>query len=189
MKNKFRLSLCIVFTLLLAACSKDKYPLNGLWTGNILDDEVYIAFIDDLCFVAFAEGRTNKANFTYKKDIVDITMNNITMPFTVQDNVMSIIIGEESFFLNKDTITETPEEIKGIWNGTDNTILAFVGNKVFISANTTADYATPRLYLDINMVTFQTQHSRNIYRLTIKGNTMNADLFTSGMVIEETFTR
>ena len=180
----------IITAVIICGCKEEiKHDLNGIWTGSFRDNEIIVAFIDDLCFVTFVGAGTNKAEFSVNGDVVNIMINNAALPFTIRGNSLVVNVEEGMpFVLSKDTAKQTPQELKGIWNGSENTFMVFINDKVFISDNFTSDYATFSL-INNNEVVFITEHFGHTYRLIINENILDDESFDGGSAGQESFIR
>jgi len=144
MKRKTIIFLCFIFLIIFAGCTDSRYPLNGIWYANVNNNDCVAVFMDDHCFLRFGE-YIDKLNFTCENGKGTFSdSSNEGLDFIVKGNVLTILVDNNQIVLNKDRKTKAAHEaVKGVWNGPDGWLFAFINDKVFlVSDYGFADYGT-----------------------------------------------
>ena len=142
MKKTLILFLCMILLFTFAGCRGESNILNGIWESELGGEKLLIIFMDNTCFLQDEDSIVN-IDFTLEYNTGNLLIDDISIPFTVQDNELILENQYAKIVFNKDTkIKEADRNIKGIWNGPNGWMFAFVNEHVYIVDNNgNADYA------------------------------------------------
>jgi len=133
MKQKITLILCTVFIMMLAACGGGKYPLNGVWSGDVYDEDVLVVFADEFCFVIM-DNDVEKLSYTYEKGEGTAKLWGEQINFKVKGNSMTLTYdGEEEIFTKDTKAKAAPKNIGGVWYGPNKWYFVCVNDMLFIN--------------------------------------------------------
>ncbi|MCL2720547.1 MAG: hypothetical protein FWD47_04315 [Treponema sp.] len=173
--------ICAALSPIFTGCA-EKYPLNGIWTGDIDGETANLIFIDDICFLK-DDFEILSGKYTYYDGAGSIIILNNNIDFSVSGNNMTVTNDLESYSFTKDFIADSsPVSIRGLWYADDGWVFAFAGDYVYV-IDDDGDATFGKLSFGVNSGSFKCEYWYDV-DFSIKSGNLNAEINTVWGTVE-----